>query len=132
MKNIDVLGVEFKNKTLLFNVLGYKNTMSENFINQNYKNIENMVKTRLGIDSNDLASKKLQELKDNYIKENTGGRAPGKKVVTNQIDPAVLNVFVMAYQQLNADSKDLIIKTTARAFNIDVSSLYDKIDHLVQ
>ena len=129
---MQVFGIDFKNQTLFYKVLGYARPVSSTLIAKKYGSLENVVKTRLGIDNDDQAAINLQQLKDNYLNSNTGDHGTSAKSVTNEIDPAVLNVLIMSYQQLNTDDKSLIIKTTARAFKVNAMELSERIDQLVQ
>lgn len=122
---MQVLGVEFKNKALLFKVLGYARGMSDKFITEKYKNLDQLVKTRLKIDDDQLASSKLMQLKQNYLELKTNNN----NNELDQLDQAMISVFTTCYKKIGVDTRAVIIESVASALKQDPDQLKAKLDH---
>lgn len=120
---MQVLGVEFKNKALLFKVLGYARGMSDKFIAEKYKNIDQLVKTRLKIDDDQLAASKLMQLKQNYLELKTNNSNE-----LDQLDQAMISVFITCYKKIEVDTRVLIVESVASALKQDPDQLKMKLD----
>ena len=105
---ITVYGIEFKNLSTFFKVLGYKRPLSASTVEDQYENLEGVVKARLGVSDDKMAMQKLKELvsqKDN----------------TSDIE---LAIYKSAWQLITPDQQKTIISAIASVYNMKTDDVY--------
>lgn len=104
---ITVYGIEFKNLSSFFKVLGYKSPLSASTVADQYQNLEGVVKARLCISDDTLAAQKLKELTE-------------KKDDTSSIE---LNLYKSAWNLITPEQQQTIISTIASVYNMSPDEL---------
>lgn len=105
---ITVYGIEFKNLSIFFKVLGYKRPLSASTVKDQYKDLEGVVKARLGVSDDKLAKQKLKELIN-------------KKDNTSDIE---LAIYKSAWQLITPEQQKTIISAIASVYNLKIDNVY--------
>lgn len=104
---IAVYGIEFKNLSTFFKALGYKKPLSASTVKDQYKDLEGVVKARLGVSDDKLAMQKLKELVN-------------KKDNTSDIE---LAIYKSAWQLITPDQQKTIISAIASVYNLKIEDI---------
>lgn len=116
--------VEFKNKLDFFKALGYSRPLSPAQIKNQYKGIDNLIKTRLNLVNDSDIEPKLKELKERFY--NSSECQEQKNIYPENY--FLLNaVYKTAFKMLTAEQQQTIIQTVATLKNIDADSLMSEI-----
>lgn len=105
---ITVYGIEFKNLSTFFKVLGYKKPLSASTVAEQYKDLKGVVRARLGVSDDKIAMQKLKEL-------------VSKKDNTSDIE---LAIYKSAWQLITPDQQKTIISAIASVYNMKTDDVY--------
>lgn len=119
---IEVFGLKIKSLSYLCQLLGYKKPISKSLITVKYGSLENLVQTRLKVDSAESAKIKLMELLG--LKESAKTQVLSDDVVTQCAKAYIKSV-------LNQDIDTQSLQVLMRAFNVqDQNAVIGEIERL--
>ena len=113
---ISVYGVDFPTRARLINALGFRSSMSVNFIKERYGTLEDLVHKRLKLTDPIEIKRKLLELRD------------GDKAHGTVIDNSVLAVLKAVYLQAPAATREIVISSIATVTTESAADLTKKVD----
>lgn len=113
---ISVYSVDFPTRARLISALGFRSSMSMNFIKERYGTLENLVQKRLKLTDPIEIKRKLLELRD------------GDKAHGTVIDNSVLAVLKAVYLQAPAATREIVISSIATVTTESAADLTKKVN----
>ena len=116
---ISVYGVDFPTRARLISALGFRSSMSVNFIKERYGSLEELVQKRLRLTDPVEIKRKLLELRD------------GDKAHGTIIDNSLLAILKAVYLQAPQETQDIVISSVASVTGESDGDLRSKIENFL-
>lgn len=121
---VTICGVQFDSMLQFFKLLGYKHSMSDNFIKKQFGSIETLIKQRLNLTSDTEIKDALLKLVNSQKKQETKTQVLSDDVVTQCAKAYIKSV-------LNQDIDTQSLQVLMRAFNVqDQNAVIGEIERL--